>query len=124
MSTTMKSNETEFMDYNDFNSLLQSSKPQHLYQELINKEDRLLQTINRVVDYSNRKELEAKEFLHTPVKDVAKGFMSSMLDLFEGMFKVKTTEQLFALFMDADRIIYFGILIIVFSVILFFLDIA
>jgi hypothetical protein len=120
----MKSNETEFMEYNDFNNLLQSSKPQHLYEELINKEDRLLQTINRVVDYSNRKDLEAKEFLHTPVKDVAKGFMSSMLDLYEGMFKVKTPEQLAALFIDADRIIYFGILIIIFSAILFFLNIA
>jgi hypothetical protein len=121
----MKPNDTtEFMEYNDFNKLLQSSKPQHLYEELINKEERLLQTLNRVVDYSNRKELEAKEFLHTPVKDVAKGFMASMLELFEGLFKVKTPEQLVALFIDADRIIYFGIFIIVFSVILFFLNIA
>jgi hypothetical protein len=116
--------DTEFMEYNDFNKLLQSSKPQHLYEELINKEDRLLQTLNRVVDYSNKKELESKEFLHTPVKDVGKGFMSSMLELFEGLFKVKTTEQLMALFIDADRIIYFGILIIMISVIMFFLDIA
>lgn len=121
----MKNNEpTEFMEYNDFAKLLKSSKPQHLYEDLINKEDRLLQTLNRVVDYSNRKELEAKEFLHTPVKDVAKGFMSSMLELFEELFKVKSRDQLIALMTDADRIIYFGILIIIFSIILFFLDIA
>jgi len=120
----MKSNDTEFMEYNDFNKLLQSSKPQHLYEELINKEEKLLQTLNRIVDYSNRKELESKEFLHTPVKDVAKGFMASMLELFEQMFKVKTTHQLFSLLIEADRIIYFGILIIIISVILFFLDIA
>lgn len=120
----MKAGGTEFMALEDFNKLLKSAKPEHLYEELVQKEDRLLQTLNRVVDYSNKKEMESKEFINMPVKDVAKGFMSSMLELFEDLVKVKTANQLITAMMKSDRIIYFGILVVIFSVILFFLDIA
>ena len=120
----MKSGGTEFMKFDEFTKLLKSAKPEHLYEELVQKEDKLLQTMNRVVDYSNKKDMQSKEFLNTPVKDVARGFMSSMLGLFEDLVKMKTIDQLIPAMMQADRIIYSGILIIVFSVILFFLDIA
>jgi hypothetical protein len=120
----MKSGGTDFMEYDDFTKLLKSAEPEHLYEELIQKEDKLLQTLNRVVDYSNKKEMQSKEFINMPVKDVARGFMSSMLGLFEDLVKMKTLDQLIAAMMQADRIIYSGILIIIFSVILYFLDIA
>lgn len=120
----MKAGGTEFMALGDFNKLLKSAKPEHLYEELIQKEERLLKTLNRVVDYSNKKEMESKEFINMPVKDVAKGFMSSMLELFEDLVKIKTPDQLVTAMMQSDRIIYFGLLVIVFSVILFFLNIA
>lgn len=116
--------ETEFMDYKDFKNLLESAKPTHLYEELVQKEDRILQTVNRVVDYSNKKELESKEFLNMSVKDAAGGFMSSILSIFEELVKAQTYSDVVPVFMKTDRIIYIGILIVLASVVVYFVDIA
>lgn len=112
------------MEYKDFKNLLQSAEPTHLYEELIQKEDRVLQTVNRVVDYSNKKELEAKEFLNMSVKDATFGFMTSILSIFEELVKAQSYGDVVSVFMKSDRIINIGILIVIASVLVYFVDIA
>lgn len=114
--------ESGFMDYNEFKTLLDSSRPTHLYEELIKKEERVLDTINRVVDYSNKKELEAKQFLKMPVEQVSSRFMQTMLDLIQELTKARDSAAVLQAISKDDRIIFLGIFVIMISVFLFFVQ--
>lgn len=110
------------MDYNEFKKLLDESEPTHLYEELIKKEDRVLKTVNRVVDYSNRKELESKEFVNMSVGNATLGFLHAMVDIVQDLTKAKDATQFAAALYKGDRIIYIGVLVVLTSLFLFFVE--
>ncbi len=114
--------ESGFMDYNEFKNLLQESEPTHLYEELIKKEDRVLKTVNRVVDYSNRKELESKEFINMSVGGATVGFLQAMVDIVQDLTKAKDAAQFASALYKGDRVIYIGILVVLISLFLFFVE--
>ena len=122
MTSTDKYLESGFMDYNNFKKLLDKSNPDHLYEELMKKEERLLQTMNRVVDYSNKKELESKEFVNMPVKDASSNFMLGVIAMINDLTKVKDGQQLMQIVMTTERIIYIGIILVIISMFLFFIQ--
>lgn len=114
--------ESGFMDYNEFKNLLDKSEPTHLYEELIKKEERVLQTVNRVVDYSNRKELQAKEFMNVPIGQAPWKFLATMLDILNDLIKARDVGQAARAMFKEDRIIHVGIMVVITSLFLFFVE--
>jgi len=110
------------MDYNEFKNLLDKSEPTNLYEELIQKEDRVLKTVNRVVDYSNRKDLESKEFINMSVGNATVGFLQTMVDIVQDLTKAKDAMQFVTVLYKGDRVIYIGILVVLISLFLFFVQ--
>lgn len=122
MSASDKYLESGFMDYKDFKTLLDKSNPDHLYEELMKKEERILQTVNRVVDYSNKKELEANEFINMPIKDATSNFMLGVISMINDLTKVKDGQHLIQVLMSTERVIYIGIILVIISMFLFFIQ--
>jgi tetrahydromethanopterin S-methyltransferase subunit A len=114
--------ESGFMDYNEFKNLLDKSEPTNLYEELIQKEDRVLKTVNRVVDYSNRKDLESKEFINMSVGNATVGFLQTMVDIVQDLTKAKDAMQFVTVLYKGDRVVYIGILVVLISLFLFFVQ--
>jgi len=110
------------MDYNEFKNLLDKSEPTNLYEELIQKEDRVLKTVNRVVDYSNRKDLESKEFINMSVGNATVGFLQTMVDIVQDLTKAKDAMQFVTVLYKGDRVVYIGILVVLISLFLFFVQ--
>lgn len=117
--------ELEFMEYRKLKELLEYSPSNGLYEELMKREASVLKTVNRIVDHSNKRELEAKELLNIPMGKIGAMFYKSMYEMFDEMTNVKTTDDVVAMFKGkTDRMIYAGAAIVIVSLFLYFVSIT
>lgn len=112
------------MEYSQLQRLLKSSNPTEIYSELMGKEEHVLDTINRVVNQSNEKEIKGTEFLNLSLLEITqKLFWNMQLTLHE-LYEVRTFQDLKKVFLKDDRKIYIGIVLVLISMFLFFIMIS
>ena len=117
--------ELEFMEYNKLKQLLDYSPSSGLYEELMQREDAVLKTINRVVDHSNKRELEAKEVLNMPLSKLARHFYATVYATFDDLTNAKEgKDMLAALTKTTDRVICAGAAIVFVALFMFFVSIT
>jgi hypothetical protein len=125
MAQTRSLAELEFMEYRKLKELLDYSPSNGLYEELMKREASVLKTVNRIVDHSNKRELEAKELLNLPMGKIGAMFYKNMYEMFDEMTNVKTTDDVVAMFKGkTDRMIYAGAAIVIVSLFLYFVSIT
>ena len=107
--------------YNDLVRLLDRSDPQDIYEELMKKEERVLDTIDRVVNYSNEKQVKESEFLENSLNGIAHDFFWNMKLVMSDLYDVKTFQDLGRVLTKDDRKIYLGILAILVGLFLLFI---
>lgn len=114
----------EFMDYKQLKELLDYTPTNGMYEELMKKETDVLRTINRVVDYSNKKELEAQEMINMPASRMYKHLGTTLYTLFNDLFEAKDAKDIVAAFRAPDRIVCSGIVVVLVALFLFFVSIS
>jgi hypothetical protein len=115
----------EYMEYDKLKALIEYSPSNGMYEDLMAKESAVLETVNRVVDHSNKRELEAKEVMNMPVRQLVGRFGSSMKDMFLESFQVKEPKDVVTLFTkDTSRIIYMGAALVCLALFLYFVTIS
>jgi hypothetical protein len=124
MSKKTSLSQNEFMDYEQLKQMLDYSPTNGMYDELMNKESSVLETVNRVVNHSNQKQLESQEFLNLSISMHIGKFYRTMYAMFDDAFRVKSKEDMLLLFWNEDRIIYSGILIVLIVLFVFFISIS
>ncbi len=113
------------MDYDKFKALIDYAPTNGMYETLMAKESSVLETVNRVVDHSNRKELLSKEVVNTPVKQVVRHFGTTMKDMFTELFTIRHTKDVITLFTkETSRIIYIGVVIVCIAFFLYFVTVT
>lgn len=113
------------LDYSEYKSLvdiLDKSELDETYKELINKEDKVLDTVNAVVNHYKDKKAERKMFLHMSLNEIYKMFFLEWPGLWMDLTRVKTTKDVADAFLKNNRVIYLGIVCVVVALILFFVD--
>lgn len=108
------------IDYKALLSLLKKSDPKEIYEELMKKEEKVLDTVNRVVNYSNEKELKETEFLNKTVAQHIYGLFWAMKGIISELYHIKTIQDVKKTLMRDDRIIYVGIMLLCIAFFLFF----
>lgn len=114
----------ENMDYTQLVHLLEKSDPADIYEQLIKKEDRVLDTINRTINYSNEKQLDASEVFNMSLHEIIRRFFWTLRTIFHDLFRVKTGQDLWQVMLKDDRKIYLGTLLLCVCIILFFISIT
>lgn len=114
-----------FMEYDQLKQLLDNTPPYHLYEELMSKEEKVLETINRV---ANIKEKDAdagvlKEYSGMPILDVIRNVATTNYDMFNDLMAAPTMRHFFSTF-DARRIVDVGITVVAIAIFLFFINIS
>jgi hypothetical protein len=112
------------MEYSQLMELLKKSNRDEIYEELIKKEDHVLDTINRVVNYSNEKEAKTKEFLNMSLDKIIHTFFWNLKLMFDELSSVKSIQDFSKVFLRDDRKIYLGMLLVIISIFLFFILIS
>lgn len=120
MNTLMETN----MEYKDLMNLLNKADPKDVYEELIKKEDNVLNTINRVVNHSNEKEIKMQEFTNMSLDDIIHKLFWNLRLITNELYSIKTVQDLGKSLLKDDRKIYIGIMMLLISLFLFFIIIS
>lgn len=112
----------EYGEYKQIVDILDRSNQDNVYQDLMNKEERTLDTINKVIKYYRDNDYRSKQFLHM-------NFMEMMIRFSEVWTEIlnETTDHkmsLFTIFLHGDRPIYLGVLLVLVGLFTFFIIIS
>ena len=112
------------LEYAKLVKLLNGSDMSSAYTDLMQKEERVLDTINRVVNYSNEKQVKATEFMNMSLDGVLHAFFWNMRLLFGEILAAKNAQQLLKSLTKEDRAIYIGMLLVFVALFLFFVFVS
>jgi hypothetical protein len=111
---------SENMDYRQLLELLKKSDPKEIYEKLMEKEENVLDVVNRVVNVSNEKEIVGKEFMNKSLNDHVYGFFWTIKTLMSDLKKTRTLQGILRELQKDERPIYIGVLLILTALFLFF----
>jgi len=114
----------EYMEYDKLMDVLNYAPTNGMYEELMKREDNVLQTVNRVVDHSNQRQLESHEVVNMSLMQNVKNFGNTMYKMFDELFKAKNYDDVVHVFRNSERVIYMGVMIVVMSLFLYFATIS
>jgi len=117
--------------YNDFLKVIQNKynnvnlNADSIYDELVKKENNILKTINRVIDFEKDKE-NKKNFLNLPLSKIYKNIFHNLNKILEELLKTKnlTTKKFKKIILKEKRIIYLGILLIIIAIYLALIELS
>ena len=117
----MKTTAIEYAEYKDVVDILNKSDPDQAYQDLVKKEDKVLDTVNNVVKYYTDKSFAKGDFTQQSVLDVVANFFTVWGLILKELSENKDPAKIFT---KDDRLIYIGIMVLVVAFILFFIHIV
>lgn len=117
--------------YNDFLKIIQNKyeninlNSDGIYDELVKKENSILKTINRVIDFEKEKD-NKKKFIHLSLSKIYKNIFNNLNKILEELLKTKklTTKKFKKIILKEKRIIYLGILLIIIAIYLALIELS
>jgi len=91
-----------------------------IYDELMEKENRVLSTIDRYIADKKETELRETRFLHTPIAKVPTMFFRTFNDMLDDAMRAETGRDVRALLTKGARPIYMGMLLIIIALFILF----
>ena len=118
--------ESAFGDYKELVQSLESGKASKdsVYEQVMNKEQNRIDLINRVVEHSEDKKWSETLFYNKSIIEVAIMFASMWRTMFGELFIERRFDiaSLRYILYDGDRKIYTGIMLVMISMFLFFIN--
>ena len=113
------------MEYDKLKQMLDYHPSNGIYEDLMVKEADVLKTINRVVDHSNKIQLESNEVVNIPLRDLTNRFGVTMKDMFNELFAVQDAKALSLVFTKStERLIYTGAAVVLLALFLYFISVT
>jgi hypothetical protein len=112
----------EYSEYNDIKEIIERGNVESSYEDLMKKENHVLDTVNQVIKYYRDKDIYDGEFIHNNLVAIASRLGSTWKDIIEEIVLVKSVNDIYYMFTKEDRPIYIGLTFIVIALILFLLD--
>jgi hypothetical protein len=113
----------EYSDYKSLVNTLEQSNHDNTYQELINKEDKVLDTVNRVIKNYRDDDVKEKEFINHTISQVVYKFFNIWIEMFNDLLN-SNGKDIFDIFSKDDRLVYIGIMFIFISIFLYYVEIS
>lgn len=106
-----------------FSSLLNNSTTftlpssnENLYTDLMNKEERVIDTVDRVVNHAKLSSVQQRKFFHQPLNQLLLGVIRTMRLVFNDMVHINDQENKIKYIANAimkeDRKMYIGVILI------------
>lgn len=114
----------EYGEYKNLIDLLEQSNHERTYEEVMNKEDKVLDTMNNVIKFYNDDVVSQKQIINQPVLFVVKRFFSVWTDIINDLTTVKDFQSLLDIFVKDGRLVYIGIMLVILSIILYYIELT
>ncbi len=117
------------IEYSEYKSLVdileKSDNHENTYQEVMKKETNVLDTINNVVNYYKDIDIKEKQFVNMNISYVVYRFFNVWGDIFKELVNTDVNKlNLLEVFTKDDRLIYIGVLFIMISIFLYYIEIS
>lgn len=113
----------EYGEYKEILDIAQRTNVEDSYQDLMKKEDKVLDTVNQVVKYHRDEDIKSQEFVHQNMKTIVARFFDVWKDIIDEWTVVgKPRRSITDIFTEGDRPIYVGISLMILALILFFIE--
>jgi len=93
-----------------------------VYSNLMNVEQRVLDTVDRVVNDARLQEIERNSFLNMSLLEIAGKTAQVLRDTYLDMYRVRSVRDFVRAFTKRSRRIYLGIVLVLISIILLVLN--
>lgn len=113
------------LDYSDYNSIidvLEKADLDNTYKELISKENKVLDTVNNLVRHKEKLSSERKQFIHMSLYEIYNLLFLELPKMGKELEKTKNLEEMMQVFFKGHRVIYIGIIMVLISIFLFFVE--
>jgi len=115
------------MEYSEYKSLVDILNESdninaNTYEDLMSKEKNVLSTVNHVVKHIQDKDLKAGQFKDMSIEYIAKRFFLIWSEIIHDLSNAKTPQEYYLSLFKDDRMIYYGISLIIISFILFYIQ--
>lgn len=114
----------EYSEYKDVVDILSRTNHENSYSDLMKKETKVLDTVNTVVKSYKDRQISDKELINRPVAENISRFWLDMNLMIKELLDLKGTSSIPTILTKGDRVIYIGLILISFSIILFFVEIS
>lgn len=115
----------QYSEYKSVVELLNKSNQDTVYQDLMKKEDKTLDTINKVIKYYKDNDYKNKEFINISFWEAVMRFGDVWTELYTDLSNTKNYDMsIIRIIMKDDRPIYVGITIIIIALIMLFIMIS
>lgn len=112
------------LEYSEYKSLVEILEKSHdyggTYQELMNKEEKVLDTINKVIKVYKDDDIHKrkyKSFLDYSIHEAAFKFFNIWIEMFK---EIVQGENILKVIQKEDRLVYIGMMMIVLSICFYF----
>lgn len=99
-------------DYDVVKNLLRQQDETEVYQELMRKERRVLDTINRMVDHEKIKQESTDDFLKLNLMQVVEKLYRTMYNVMKELMHAKRFQDIATILTKDDRQIYIGLFLL------------
>jgi hypothetical protein len=83
------------------------------YQALMQKERRVLDTVDRVVNDANRTDADGRSFFQLPLHVIGIRIIAAIRGVMDDLLEARSPGAVYAAFMRDDRKVYIGVLMLV-----------
>jgi hypothetical protein len=91
-----------------------------VWRELVQKEERVLKTVDRVVNTARDEAIRSSSLLHTPMADAYKMLMLELPLMLREALEARDGPALYAALLDKRRKVYCGVLLILAAALMMF----
>lgn len=113
------------LDYSEYKALvdiLDKSELDETYKELMKKEDKVLDTVNSVVNHYKERKQAKKQFINMSIYEIYNLFFLEWPLFIMDLYKVKKLDDFIVVVSKGNRLIYIGVMLVLISFILFFVE--
>lgn len=120
---------TSYLEYKSLSNLLTEVPRDDVYTELMKKEERVLDVVNRIAEQQNKKSQIDSMFYNMTLIEIVLSFVTNIRNMFQELIVVdikayQNPSFFVEILWTGDRKIYLGMLVVLISLFIFFIDIS
>ena len=135
-NSSTSTSQSDNTNYNELRDLVTSPNNKDVYTELMNKENYVLGTINKIADNENKKNNTYKKIYNLTLREILLNLLKVIVDIINEMSIIlidpvnkngtimSTIMKLRKTLTKTDRLIYVGLFFIIISILIYFIDIT
>jgi hypothetical protein len=101
-------------NYNNRNDLSKTD----VYQTLMNKEEKIIDVLNNMSNYKQKKDSTFKYLISSPLNVIVMKVFYNINDLIEDLYDKRNINEIIDTILKKDRLVYVGIFVVVIALLL------